>query len=435
MAARILIADDNVMLSQLLEDILIEEGYQVETATDGDELLHKAQQHVPDLMLIDVLMPHLDGYEAVRQLRNDTRLAHVPMLLLTARTAVEDVVAGFETGADDYITKPFQIPELLARIKAQLLRASRRPVQNPLTGLPGNTLIEEEVKHRLRTGEPFALLYTDLDNFKAFNDTYGFARGDQIITLVAGLLGELREAHGAEQVFLGHVGGDDFAVIVAPALIAPFCTTLIERFDREVLRFYDPEDVARGYLRGVDRFNAARRFPIQSLSIGVVSTEDRPFDSYEEVSRCAADMKHAAKKIPGSVYIVDRRAREAAAAAPEERRGKPPVVCLVNDDFGSTLALMLADGLRGEHYEVVEYRDQARLAAPPELIAVISPNPPPIVQHVRMAWPAKPVVVVSADARHEEATLALGVEAFLEAPLQIKDFVALVGNILRMEVR
>lgn len=422
------------MLSQLLEDILIEEGYQVETASDGDDLLHKAQLHVPDLMLIDVLMPHLDGYEAVRQLRNDTRLAHVPMLLLTARTAVEDVVAGFETGADDYITKPFQIPELLARIKAQLLRANRRPVQNPLTGLPGNTLIEEEVKHRLRTGEPFALLYTDLDHFKAFNDTYGFARGDQIIMLVAGLLGELREAHGADQAFLGHVGGDDFAVIVPPEAIAPFCEALIERFDREVLRFYDPQDVARGYLRGVDRYNAARRFPIQSISIGVVSTGERAFESYEDLSRCAADMKHAAKKIAGSAYIIDRRARE-AAASPEERRGKPPAICLLNDDFGSTLGQVLAEGLRAEQYDVIEYREQSRLAEPPELLAVISPNPPPIVEHARMLWPGVPVIVVSAEASHEEATLALGVDAFLEAPLQIKDFVALVGNILRMEVR
>ncbi|HYF65353.1 MAG TPA: response regulator, partial [Herpetosiphonaceae bacterium] len=223
MAARILIADDNEPLSQLLEIMLIENGYEVVLAANGDELLRKAQASVPDLMLVDIIMPNMDGYEAIRQLRNDTRLAHIPIIVLTARTSVQDVVTGFETGADDYVTKPFQMQELLARVKAQLTRAKRRPVQNPLTGLPGNTLIEEEINHRLRISQPFALLYIDLDNFKAFNDAYGFARGDLVIKLMAHLLADLRQHMGDDEMFLGHIGGDDFAVLLPLDQVEPFC--------------------------------------------------------------------------------------------------------------------------------------------------------------------------------------------------------------------
>src|SRR5205085_6802701 len=196
MTKRILIADDEQAVRQLLDLVLRSQGYEVLTAQNGDQAVRMAQERVPDLVLMDLMMPHLDGYEAIRQLRNDTRTAHLPMLILTAKSTPDDVVTGFETGADDYITKPFNIPELLARIKGHLRRASQRPVRNPLTDLAGNTLLTEELKYRLKQAEPFAYLYADLDNFKAFNDTYGPARGDRVITLMADVLTEVVRLHG-----------------------------------------------------------------------------------------------------------------------------------------------------------------------------------------------------------------------------------------------
>jgi DNA-binding response OmpR family regulator len=138
---RVLIADDDPYIRQMLELALSEDGYGVMSAIDGHELVRLAQDHPPSLILVDLAMPRMDGYEAIRQLRNDTRTAHVPMLILTARTGAKDVVTGFETGADDFIAKPFDITELLARVKSHLRRSAQRPVLNPLTGLPGGVLL------------------------------------------------------------------------------------------------------------------------------------------------------------------------------------------------------------------------------------------------------------------------------------------------------
>src|SRR6185436_13011794 len=238
---------------------------------NGDQAVRMAQERVPDLVLVDLMMPHLDGYEAIRQLRNDTRTAHLPMLILTAKSAPDDVVTGFETGADDYITKPFNIPELLARIKGHLRRAAQRPVRNPLTDLPGNILLTEELKYRLRQPDPFAFLYVDLDNFKAFNDTYGPARGDRVIKLLADVLVEQVKAHGTNDDFIGHIGGDDFAVLTSPPVLDALCRNIISAFDQRVRTLYDPDDLGRGYLQGIDRQGVPRRFPIIALSIGVVT--------------------------------------------------------------------------------------------------------------------------------------------------------------------
>ena len=217
MIKRILIADDEPAVRQLLEVVLVSQGYEVLQAHNGDQLVRMAQERVPDLVLVDLMMPYLDGYEAIRQLRNDTRTAHLPMIILTAKSAPDDLVTGFETGADDYVTKPFNIPELLARIKSHLRRASQRPVRNPLTDLPGNVLITEEIKYRLKQPEPFVFMYIDLDNFKAFNDTYGPARGDRVIRLLADILTEKVRGQGGSTDFIGHIGGDDFVVITSPA--------------------------------------------------------------------------------------------------------------------------------------------------------------------------------------------------------------------------
>jgi diguanylate cyclase (GGDEF)-like protein len=322
MTKRILIADDEPSVCQLLELVLKSEGYDVVTAQNGDQLVRLAQERMPDLLLVDLMMPQLDGYEAIRQLRNDTRTAHLPMLILTAKSTPNDLVTGFESGADDYITKPFVLPELLARIKGHLRRAAQRPVHNPLTGLAGNVLLTEELKYRIKRGTPFALLYIDLDNFKAFNDTYGFSRGDRAIKLVADVLREALARYGDESDFIGHIGGDDFALISSPDLLDQLCQCIIERFDAGVRQLYDAEDLQRGYLRSTDRQGVPRRFPIMTISIGGVTNLQRQFTDDDQVSRVAAEMKSFAKTRPGSTYEVDAR-REHSTAIVSDRRGTP----------------------------------------------------------------------------------------------------------------
>jgi diguanylate cyclase (GGDEF)-like protein len=352
MSARILIADDERSVRQLLEIVLSKEGYEVKVVHNGDELIRAAQEQVPDVVIVDLMMPMMDGYEAIRQLRNDTRTAHLPMMILTAKSKPEDVVTGFETGADDYITKPFNIPELLARIKGLLRRAAAQPVRSPLTGLPGNVLLTEEIRYRLKNGAPFALLYVDLDNFKAFNDTYGPARGDRVIKLVAELLIDTVQGHGTGADFIGHIGGDDFAVLTIPDHVRSICQHLIATFDQRVMALYDQPDLERGYLIGVDRQGVQRRFPIISVSVGVVTNLQRGFQDHEEMSRVAAEMKIFAKQQSGSSFAIDGRVGDSRPQGTDRRGGHLPGVLIVCAD--PELRSELVRALTDRRYRIFE---------------------------------------------------------------------------------
>jgi diguanylate cyclase (GGDEF)-like protein len=347
----VLVADDDPHVRQLLELVLSEDGYEVISASDGHELVRMAQEHMPGLILVDLMMPQMDGFEAIRQMRNDSRTAHIPMVILTARSRSGDIVTGFETGADDYIAKPFNISELLARVKSHLRRAAQRPVLNPLTGLPGGVLLSQELRRRLAQQSAFALLYADLDNFKVFNDTYGFSRGDRAILLVAGILQRVLAIHGNPDDFIGHIGGDDFAVLTTPDRSKTLCRAVIDAFDDEIRSLYAPDDRLRGYFSAVDRHGVLRRFELMSISIGVVTSERRSFAEEEEFTRIAAEMKHYAKTRAGSSFAVDKRS--AYQSTDIERRGaRQRAVLIVSDD--SSLRAVLRTTLQEDGYLVRE---------------------------------------------------------------------------------
>jgi diguanylate cyclase (GGDEF)-like protein len=440
MTKRILIADDEPNVRQLLELVLRGQGYEVALATNGAQLVRMAQERVPDLVLIDLMMPQLDGYEAIRQLRNDTRTAHLPMLILTAKSTLEDVVIGFETAADDYITKPFNIPELLARIKGHLRRAAQQPVRNPLTGLPGNVLLTEELKYRLKLGEPFAYLYADLDNFKAFNDTYGPARGDRVIKLMAEVLTEAVSAHGTSSDFLGHIGGDDFAILTTPDMLDTLCQTIIRVFDERVRLLYDPEDLERGYLQGSDRQGVPRRFPIISISIGVATNRHRTFADYEELSRVATEMKQFAKQEVGSFYAVDVRGRREEQIPGERRGSKLPTVLLVTQE--SELRKFLRTTLKNAGYRTLEapgvLEANALLAYEPDLALIVADTRLgdqlwELADTLSAEMPQVPLVALFSRAQEEQAGRAHGVTGFLKQPFQERQFLAFVAQFARSQ--
>ena len=304
----LLVVDDDPFIARLLEIELRAAGYDIRVASDGAQALTLAQERCPDLVLADVMMPNMDGFELTRRLRQDPRTAAVSIIMLTARGLSADKLEGFAIGADDYIVKPFDTPELLARIRGVLRRSRDMRAQSPLTGLPGNVRIEEEIDGRVDRGEPFAILYADLDHFKAFNDHYGFMRGDQVIQMSARLLDEVSREVTGGAAFVGHVGGDDFVVVVQPSMAEEVAQAIVERFDRTAPDLYDLEDRERGYIEVTNRRGELQRFPTLTVSIGIASTDRRGFQHYAEAVAVATEMKQFTKGSTGSSWAMDRRA-------------------------------------------------------------------------------------------------------------------------------
>lgn len=306
-AESILVVDDDPIIARLLEIELVSAGYVVGLASSGEQALEVAQEKRPDLILLDVLMPGMDGFEVARRLRSDPRTLPVSIIMLTATGLSANRLEGLNAGADDYIVKPFDTPELLARVKGVLRRAREVRSQSPLTGLPGYVRIEEEIERRIAAKADFAVLYADLDNFKAFNEFYGFDKGDEVLRHTAIMLKEVAKDAAGPDSFIGHVGGDDFVLVTATALAPSVADTIIENFDGVAPSFYLEEDRARGYIEVENRRGDMQRYPIVSISIGVASSARRVFTHYAEVVAVAAEMKEFTKRTPGSVWASDRR--------------------------------------------------------------------------------------------------------------------------------
>ncbi|MDH3190120.1 MAG: response regulator [Acidimicrobiia bacterium] len=307
MSERVLVADDDPDILAVVKVNFELEGFDVVTAVDGEDALQKATAEPPKVIVLDIMMPRMDGLTALHRLRGQAATANVPIILLTARGLPEDRVRGLELGADDYITKPFDINELIARVGAVIRRTQAARDLSPLTGLPGNFRITAEIEQRINARESFALVHGDLDNFKAFNDHYGFMRGDEVIRFCASCLGSAAAAVGIENPFVGHIGGDDFVAIVPAGIAEAYCKEVVERFDDGILDLYDTADALRGYIEVIDRRGERYAFPVVSLSLGVASTDVRDINTQWEASAIAVEMKEFAKKQPGSTYRIDRR--------------------------------------------------------------------------------------------------------------------------------
>jgi len=305
---RILIVDDDIDICRYVQVNLVLDGYEVAVCHDGEEGLQLALETSPDLVLLDVMMPGLDGTEVCRRLRSDPRTLGTAVIFLTAKTQSTDKIAGLSAGADDYISKPFDPPELSARVRSALRRNQQMRDVSPLTGLPGNVSITAELDRRVAdTATPFAVAWADLDNFKAFNDYYGFLKGDEAIKLTGRVLTRALEAHPWEYNLVGHIGGDDFVLICDPAQVEPVCRDASAGFDQAVMALYEAGDLERGYIEVEDRRGELHRFPLMTISIGVATSVGRRFETRAQASQVATEMKSFAKAQPGSAFEIDRR--------------------------------------------------------------------------------------------------------------------------------
>lgn len=302
---KILVVDDSEFAAKFISNVLTAADYQVVIAHNGKDGIRMVREEHPDLMLLDVIMPDTNGFEVFNIIKTDPANFLMPIIMLTSQDNLEDKLAALELGADDYIVKPFHPREVLSRVRNTLKRIDRNRFANPLTGLCGNLDIESEISFRVSSKKPFAVIYADLDNFKPFNDVYGFGQGDRAIKLTADILVEQSRKAGGEDDFVGHIGGDDFVVITQINKAETLCRGIIEAFDSSIRSLYSPEDLARGCIYACDRQGHKTCFPIISISLAVVASENREFYSHLQVSEVAAEIKKKAKAIPGSVYTGD----------------------------------------------------------------------------------------------------------------------------------
>ncbi|MDG4788226.1 response regulator [Micromonospora sp. WMMD1102] len=320
----ILVVDDDEDIVRFVSFNLRLHGFEVAQASDGQEALEVIEQRRPDLAVVDLRMPRIDGLELTRRLRANPMTSALPVIMLTAKGLTVDKVHGLTAGADDYLVKPFDTAELVARISSTLRRNKEFREVSPLTGLPGNTRVRREIGDRVRSGVDYAVGYIDIDRFKSVNDRYGFVRGDEFISALARSLHRAVVSVGLPPAFLGHIGGDDFVIVCAPEQVRPLTERAVVDFEKTADELYDPEDAKRGYVELKDRRGNIQRAHLVTLSIGVsLSVPDRRFTDPLEVIAAASEMKTVAKSQPGSYVAMDRRRTPGAPAADagERRRG------------------------------------------------------------------------------------------------------------------
>lgn len=305
--ARVLIVDDDADIRDVLNLTLTEEGYEVLEAGDGEEGLALIKSKAPNLVIVDYNMPKMNGPTMVGLVKKDVLMSHLPIIMLTGKGEVSDKVSGINAGADDYMVKPFEPPELLARIKMILRRSERDLDANPLTRLPGNVSILNELQARIDKKTPLAVAYCDLDKFKVYNDKYGFRHGDEIIRETARLLIRATQDHGNPDDFIGHIGGDDFVVVTTPDKVDGITQKIIDEFEKIAPTFYNDEDRAAGFIVGHDRKGVEQKFGLLSISIGVVSNEKRDLNHVAQIAEIGAELKEAAKRIDRSSVVKDKR--------------------------------------------------------------------------------------------------------------------------------
>lgn len=304
---KVLIADDDHNLRQLLTEALPKHKFEVYQAADGNEAWDTVRNLRPDLVLLDIMMPGLDGLEICRLMRDNPQTSNIPIIMLTAKAQLKDKLEGIGSGADDYITKPFDPLELQARIEMHLRRYLRESDMSPITELPGNKAIDHALEERIRSGQKFAFLYVDLDDFKAYNDFYGFNAGSEVIRMTGQLLRQAMLDKGGDGDFLGHVGGDDFIVMTGVDDAEEIAREIISLFDDRIPDYYQPEDIEKGYIVSVDRRGYVMKFPVMTVSISIVHNEYRQLTDAAQIGRIAAELKKYAKDLEGSVYVFDRR--------------------------------------------------------------------------------------------------------------------------------
>lgn len=288
--ARLLVVEDDTDIANMLKIYFSGLDYDVDVALRGNDALEKTRQVLPHLIVLDIMLPDIDGYEVCRTLRTSTRTSHIPVIFLTQKDERSDKLQGLELGADDYITKPFDIEELKLRVQGAIRRSERESLTDPRSGLPAGRLIEEQLRRIIRE-EGWALMDLRITHFNAFNDVYGFVAGDDVLRFAAMLLGEVVDSHGTPNDFIGHAGGDNFIIISTDEAMPDIRKTVKERFDEEVQTHYNFMDRQQGFVQTTSAEGEAEQSPLMKMTMGVISPKEQRFADIREITEMAAEAR------------------------------------------------------------------------------------------------------------------------------------------------
>ncbi len=290
---RILVVEDDFDISNMLQLYFKSQGYEVYVAPRGSVALEMTRQKMPNVIVLDIMLPDIDGYEVCRQLRTNLRTSHIPIIFLTQKDERSDKIHGLELGADDYITKPFDVEELRLRVRNTIKSAEIASLTSPSTGLASGRLIEQQLRELIHRDD-WGILYIGINGLRAFNEAYGFVAGEEVLRFTGMLLNDVIDEMGTPDDFIGHIGGDNFIVITRKELIEPLKEEIIRRFNENVGTHYDFMTRMQGYLVLKDENGNEIHEPLMTLQIGGLSADDGPFTDIREITEAAAEKRRRA---------------------------------------------------------------------------------------------------------------------------------------------
>ena len=288
--ARLLVVEDDVDIANMLKIYFSGLQFDVDVANRGADALERTKQVLPHLIVLDIMLPDIDGYEVCRTLRTSMRTSHIPVIFLTQKDERSDKLQGLELGADDYITKPFDIEELKLRVQGAIRRSERESLTDPRSGLPAGRLIEEQLRRIIRE-DNWTLLDLRVNHFDAFRDVYGFVAADDVLRFATMLIGEVVDELGTSGDFIGHAGGDNFIIITTPEAAAGLKQRIKERFGAEVQTHYNFIDRQQGFIQASRADGTMEKVPFMSMVVGMISPHEQSFADIREITELAAEAR------------------------------------------------------------------------------------------------------------------------------------------------
>lgn len=279
----ILVVEDDFDISNMLRIYFSGQGYAVEVASKGGDALTATRKQLPNLIVLDINLPDMDGYEVCKELRTTTRTSHIPIIFLTQKDERSDKIRGLELGADDYVTKPFDIEELKLRIQNAIQASTKQKQIDSVSNRPKGSLIEDHLRELMRGTNDWAYVDIKIQNFESFSEVYGWQAGDEVIRATSLMISDIVDEIGTQDDFIGHPGRDNFVIITHNNDEETLGEKLTERFAKEILQHYSFIDRERGYMLDGDS-----QKELMSLSIGSVSTRTHQFSDIREITELAA---------------------------------------------------------------------------------------------------------------------------------------------------